>query len=243
MGDYYTDELNKYYNQLQGRNATPDELSAWRLPIENDGWLNAIGAIRTGKGPPGSTLPATAPTTTPPEEGGGDMGANIDWPTDLYPKSSSSSVSSSALPEWGSTWIKDYLSQYGPQLSGGLSKSLSALDNPVALNEAEKANLNYMANENLRPILSNLGGRGVLNSSTSQNALAKVLADLGGTSYDRAMKNQQDKINDYLKAMALLEALLGTSKVSSASSQAVSSNQWAPYGDMMNYIANMSNIG
>jgi hypothetical protein len=223
--------VNELYNKYLGRDVeSEDALNYWYKmgpSYAEAGIKNSPEALGIGSGGEGG--------------GGGEM--NMDWPTDLYPKSSSKSVNNAGLPEWANKWVQDYLGQYAPQLTGGLSKSLSDLENPIALNEAEKSNLQYFANENLRPVISNLGTRGVLNSSTSQNAIAKVLADMGGTSYQTAMTNQQNKINDYLKGMALLESLLGASRYSSGTSTSESSNQWAPYGDMMNYIANMSLMG
>lgn len=215
-------QINDAYNWLQGRDATPEELAAAGSNPTEESIRSVLSGI----------------SGTPQESGdsGFDMG---DWPTDLYP--TSSSEQSAGLPDYANEWVKNYLTQFSPQITQGLANSLTGMENPIALNDAEKANLDYYANENLRPIISSLGAKGVLNSSTSQNAIAKVLSDLGGTSYDRAVTNQQNKINNYQKAMALLESILGTSRVSSGTSE--SSNPWAPYGDLMNYISNMNYAG
>jgi hypothetical protein len=167
------------------------------------------------------------------EEGGGEEGGGggEEWPTDLYPKSYS------GLPDWASKWVENYFSQYSPQVTGGMDTALKALDNPIALNEAETANLNYMANQNLKPILSDLSSKGVLSSSVSSDSISKILSQLGSTAYDKAQANQQNKVNSYQKAMAIMQSLLGESKYSE------STNQWAPYGDLMDYLATMSLAG
>ena len=154
--------------------------------------------------------------------------SNFEIPTDLYPKS----YSQAGLPEWGNEWVKNYLDQYSPQITSGLAASLKAMDNPVSLNDAERANLNQLADENLTPIINNLGAKGVLNSSVSKDAIAKVLSDLETASYDRAITNNQNKISNYQKAMALLESILGASRQSTSDQ----SNAWAPYSDMLGYI-------
>jgi len=248
MANLFKENANPYYYQDPAGNWTLETREVMDWP----GWSPGTGPNQyVAKNPDGTLqgmnylggIPGQA-ASGGGEEGGGEEG--IEWPTDLFPKSESksSSVSSAGLPEWGSQWVKDYLAKYAPELAGGLSRSLAELEDPVALNAAEKSNLEYMSQENLNPIISNLGSKGVLNSSTSQNAIAKVLAELGGTSYDRAMTNQQAKINDYLKGMALLSSLLGASRVSSGSaqSQSTQSNAWEPYGDWMDYIQVMKTL-
>jgi polyhydroxyalkanoate synthesis regulator phasin len=170
---------------------------------------------------------ATNPALEATEGGGGEEGG-FEFPTDLFPKAESQS----GLPDYANEWVKNWLSQYSPQITAGLSSSLTGLENPIALNEAEKANLNYMANENLTPIVNNMGARGVLNSSVSRDVISKMLSDLGSTAYDKAQANQQNKINSYQKSMALLESILGASRQSTSTQ----SNEWAPYADMMSYI-------
>jgi len=238
--DWYNnpqDTVRQYYQTYGGREPDAEGLAWWSNNVKNNWGTGSIDQVFSD---------LQRDLSANQGGGGGEEEGGIEWPMDLFPKSESksSSVSSAGLPEWGAQWVKDYLAKYAPELAGGLSKSLAELEDPVALNAAEKSNLEYMSQENLNPIISGLGSKGVLNSSTSQNAIAKVLAELGGTSYDRAMTNQQAKINDYLKGMALLSSLLGASRVSSGSakSESTQSNAWEPYGDLMNYMALMSNV-
>jgi hypothetical protein len=237
MSGLYTGPIADAYMTYLGRDPDPEGFDYWNSVLNSQGLEKAVAGISGSPEAQGIASPSQESTT---EGESFDMG---DWPTDLFPQSSSSSVQSAGLPDYANEWVKNWLTQYSPQITSGMANALTESENPIALNDAEKANLDYYANENLRPIISNLGAKGVLNSSTSQNAIAKVLADLGGTSYDKAMTNQQNKITNYQKAMALLESILGASRVSSGSSQSQSTNEWAPYGDLMTYIGMMSNTG
>jgi hypothetical protein len=234
MSDLYTGPIADAYRNYLGREPDPGGFDYWNSVLNNQGLDQAISGISGSPEAKGLT------SKEAPAEEGFDMG---DWPTNLFPQSSSTSTQAAGLPDYANEWVKNWLTQFSPQITQGMASSLTGMENPIALNDAEKANLDYYAKENLRPIISNLGAKGILNSSTSQNAIAKVLADLGGTSYDKAMTNQQNKITNYQKAMALLESILGASRVSSGSSQSQSTNEWAPYGDLMTYIGMMSNTG
>ena len=171
-----------------------------------------------------------------PQEGGGEGGSAIDIPTDLFSHSSSTSSQQSGLPDWGNAWAKDFLDKYSPQIGGGLSSAFTALENPVQLNDAQKAQLQYFTNENLRPIVSNLGFRGVLNSTTGKDAIAKILATMGAKSYDEAIAQQQAKVAAYQKSQALLTAILEATRQSSGQSQSSASDPFEPWASMLPYL-------
>lgn len=169
---------------------------------------------------------AAAPSSGGEEEGGEEGGgfnlASI--PTNLFQKSKT------GLPEWGEAWAKDWLGQYSGQIGKGLSESLTKMEDPVALNEAQKQQLQYYTNENLRPIVSNLGYRGVLNSTTSQNAISRLLSEMGAKSYEQAWKQQQEKVAAYQKSQALLTAILEATRMGE------SSNPFQPWEAMLPYL-------
>lgn len=160
---------------------------------------------------------------------GQEPAAGEEIPEDMY--LTGQSWSKSSIPDWGQAWAKNWFDQYGNKISSGMSSALSGLDNPVALDEAQRRNLQYYAQQELNPILSNLGYRGVINSTTGSEAMGNVINRLGANAYEQAYKQQLDKVASYQKAQSLLTALLEVTRVQEGEGY----NQ-QPWAQLMPYL-------
>lgn len=123
------------------------------------------------------------------------------------------------LPPWGSDLIKKYMEQYMTPYAQSLQESLNEISNAPALIEQTRQNMvNQYLDTNLRPVISNLAGRGVLSSSTAEGAIGNV----GNEAQNRAdvwagnalLANLEKKAEAYQKQMALMNQLLELAKYS-----------------------------
>jgi len=222
--------LDEIYQKNLGRNYTPGEDQGFWENVRN---THGLGAVEAGVA---GSSEAMEKRNRPEPEPEGLPEINLEAVKDLYPKASS------GLPDWGEALIKDYATANMGTLSAALSKALSGLEQAPDLIEKTRQNMvNQYKNamdlrqkESLKPLVSNLAARGVVNSTTASDAIAKLMEDYQAKYSDQVINadtwaansllgNLGSNVATYQKQMALLNSLIDSTKRSS------STNELAPY--------------
>jgi hypothetical protein len=150
--------------------------------------------------------------------------------SDLYPQAYS------GLPDWGLNMIKDYVTNNLGSLSTSMNNALSSLDQaPDLIEKTRQSMIDQYKNamelnqkESLKPLTSNLAARGVINSTTASDAIAKLMNDYQAKYSDQVtnadtwaanalLSNLSTNVSAYQKQMAILNALLESAKTSESS--------------------------
>jgi len=155
----------------------------------------------------GKSLAGQQYRTTSDGGGGGHHAGGLEIPEGAYPKSESSSTSSSrsGLPQWG----LDLIEGLAPRMPGMLDAHGKAIDDmanlPGMLGDWQrKSGDAYLAglgdfNNYLRKPLNNLAGRGVLDSTMTRDAITNI----GGLLADDFKEQQTSLGAESLKTSAL----------------------------------------
>ncbi|MEO0250202.1 MAG: hypothetical protein ABIN58_11890, partial [candidate division WOR-3 bacterium] len=118
--------------------------------------------------------PSTGGATTNTNSGPGEI--DLSAIEGLYPRSfsqsESRSTSKTALPDWGSEAVRNYVAQYMTPYSARTEEALRGLENaPELIEQIRQAMQTKYLDTNIRPVISDLASRGVLSSSTAEGAL------------------------------------------------------------------------
>jgi hypothetical protein len=196
---------------------------------------------------------ANQPTQANPASSNSPQPASENNGIDLSSLQNIFSSSRQGLPDWGSAWAQDWLKTMQP-VQGGMVNALNSLNNaPQTIENTRQNMVNQYQNamglnlqNTMKPVVSNLAGRGVINSSTAEGTMAKVLQDLQAKYADQVtaantwagnalLDNIYKTISAYQGQGSLINALLGTSR------EGTSQDPFQPYATILPFL--LGNMG